>query len=414
MKEKENYRIRAECSNTKLWWFSCIILIIILITHGTYIRVRPYSDVPTIDWLIMLRLLSCCVGIILGILLLRKNTSFGISTKILLLFICSCGISAIFSKYPTVVLGYTILILGAGMLLIGMVYSSPNRIYLIKIEQIWFIITSLSVIKDALISMVLLNYLGGENRLGMSSLHPNQLSFLAGIVFWLSFRNRGGKYALIYWSLRIFMLFIIIKAQSRASLLAFIVGGVCFLTLKYISDYRKTIIILCLIGVLFSSLGILYAFNNRWSDPVMNYLKRGQDIREILSFTGRTELWKDAMKEAIEKPVFGHGYGISRLFEIELGDYQQQAAHLHNEFLEVFFGTGLFGLVLFLFMILRYTKWITSFQGLGKKYGRYYAIHAICLLMMLLVTSIFEPRLGGRLTAIQPLFYLYLITLDNK
>ena len=366
------------------------------------------------DWLVLLRLLSCSLGVIVGYLLLTKPVLFGSSARILLLFICSCAMTAIFSRYPTAVLGYSILLFGAGMLLTGMVYSSPNKASLIKIEQVWFIIISLSVVKDAIISMLLLNDVGGENRLGTSSTHPNQLSFLAGILFWLSFRNREQKYALIYWTLRILMVFIIIKAQSRSSLLAFIVGGVSFLTLRYLSDYRKVITILCLIGALSSSLGILYSLDTGWGDPVMNYLKRGQEKKEIISLTGRTQLWKNAIKEAIEKPFFGHGYGVSRLFGKTLGDDQEQAAHLHNEFVEVFFTTGLFGLIPFLFMILRYAKWMTSFQRLSEKYGRYYAIHAICLLMMLLATAFFEPRLGGRLTEIHPLFYLYLITLDKK
>jgi O-antigen ligase len=161
------------------------------------------------------------------------------------------------------------------------------------------------------------------------------------------------------------------------------------------------------------SLGILYSLNNSWAGPIKKYLVRGQGQEEVLSLTGRTELWKAGMKEAVENPVFGHGYGVSRLFGKRLGDYGEQAAHLHNEFLEVFFNTGLLGLIPFLFMILRYTKWMTNFQGLSNVYGRYYAIHAICLLMMLLVSSFFEPRLGGRLNEIHLLFFLYLITLDH-
>jgi len=396
-----------------LYFFALLVFIAILVFNGTFFRVRPEEDIPTIDWLILARLIACALGFLIGFVLILKNHArLGFGSVMLTIFLAATGISAINSPYPTIVIGYFILLLGASVLVFGLVQSAPDIKSLERIERIWFFIVAVCVIKDAITSMIFpAPEIGGEVvRLGMSTIHANQISLLAGLVFWLSFRQT--KANTLIWLLRIAMLFIIIGAISRVSLLAFLIGGFVYYFLRMRDFAKKSILTLaCLSGiVLFLLVSSFYA---QLGDRVILYAKRGQSQAELTRMTGRTYIWKQVIEQIPESPITGHGYGLTR-FTLKPTSWDYQPPHAHNEFLEALFCAGLFGGISLVFLFLYTIKWIKNFSRLSYVFSSGLALHASVVVAMFLVSTFFEARITVRLLPFQPLFFYYLLILDRE
>lgn len=406
-------------NHSKLYKFAVIIFISILVFHGTFFRTRPSVVVPTMDWLVFARLLTCSIGFIVGVILIPKNVSWGFGAKILLLYVLATGISVINSPYPTIVSGYVILLLGAGVLMIALVYHAQNAVQLEKIEKIWLITVSVLILKDAITSLLFpeMQTVGEVRRFGMGVTHANALSIFAGLAFWISFKKERVKNSLFIWLFRSLLIFIIIGAISRVSIAAFLTGGLFYLFLNAKGSrnyFKRWIIVFSGVGVVSTFFLLSLSFNQGWATDVNDYLRRGQDKTALTTFTGRTLIWQHVLKKTLESPIIGHGYGISRLTMGELPTSDAQPSHCHNEVLEVFFNTGLLGLIPFLVMLMYSLKWMINYSRLSSLFSTDLALHAVCVIVMLLVSSMFEARIGGTLNPTQPLFFFYLLTLDRE
>jgi len=400
----------------KLYKFAMFIFISILVFHGTYFRTRPSDVVPAMDWLVFARLLTCSIGFITGFILIPKNVKWGFGSKVLLLYVLATGISAVKSPYPVTVIGYFILLLGASVLMIGLVYHAQNVVQLEKIEKIWFITVSVLIVKDAITSLLFpeMQTVGGVQRLGMGVTHANFLSMLAVLVFWVSFRQVRIKYSALLWLLRAFLIYIIIGAISRVSIAAFLIGGLFFFLFKTREYFKRGIIVFSGVGILLAFFLLSLSFEQEWSNKIVTYTKRGQDKAALTTYTGRTLIWQHALKKSFESPITGHGYGISRLTMGELPTSDARPSHCHNEVLEVFFNTGFLGLIPFLVMLMYSLKWMINYSRLSSLFSTDLALHAVCVIVMLLVSSIFETRLSVRILPTHLLFFLYLLTLDRE
>ena len=154
-------------------------------------------------------------------------------------------------------------------------------------------------------------------------------------------------------------------------------------------------------------------FDQTWAGGMANYMKRGQDTKQLASFTGRSYIWRHIAGKVSEAPIKGHGYGVSRLTMGKVPGMNWEPPHCHNEALEVLFNTGILGFIPFIGMIIYNLKWVWHSSRLQYIFSRTLALHALCLVVMLLVSFMFEVRLSGKLTPIQPLYFFYLFALDR-
>jgi O-antigen ligase len=69
---------------------------------------------------------------------------------------------------------------------------------------------------------------------------------------------------------------------------------------------------------------------------------------DIYTFDGRTDLWSFAIGKALETPVLGVGYFNTRLVLLPVFSF---AGQTHNSLIEVFLGTGIFGLMIALLFV---------------------------------------------------------------
>lgn len=390
-----------------------LVFIATLVFNGTFFRIRPAEELPEMDWLILARLITSALGFVIGaILILKSHARLGFGSIVLLLFLIATGISAINSPYPTIVIGYGALLLGASILVLGLVYSAPDINRLEQFEKIWFVIVGICAIKDAITSFIFPDPAVGEEitRLGMGTTHANQLGLLAGLVFWLSFKQT--KANSILWLFRIAMLGIILGAISRVGILAFLVGGFTYFFFRAREVNTRLIFLLtCLSGIVFVLL--IFSLNPHWGNKVVVYGKRGQSQIEFFAFTGRTDIWRQAIRQIPDAPITGHGYGITR-FTLKPIAREFQADHCHNEMLEALFSTGLLGLIALLLLYIYNLKWLLSFSRLKGIFSSDLVLHASTIVVMFLVSAIFEARISIKLLPFQLLFFFYLLILDRE
>lgn len=408
--------LRHTGSRGMLRKFALVVFVSVLVFHGTYFRIRAMTEVPTLDWLVLARLLVCAIGFMAGIILIAKNMPLGFGAKMLLLYAVAAGLSAVTSQYPTTVIGYFILFLGASVLMIGLTYSARNLAELETIERVWFFTVAVLIIKDTVTSLIFpaVAVPGEVVRIGMGVTHANELSSLATLVFWLSFRERAKRHTVLLWLLRAVLIYVVIGARSRVSLAALALGGVFYLLFAGRDYLKRWVTVSAGVGALSVVFLLSLCFNQGWANKIIEYARRGQERAALTTFTGRSLIWKHAFAKSLEAPIMGHGYGISRLTVGQPANVDWNVAHCHNELLEVFFNTGILGLIPLTAMLTYSLAWIVNFSRLRQVFSRDLALHAVCVVVIFLFSCLFEPRLGVRVMPIQPLFCFFLLTLDRK
>lgn len=124
----------------------------------------------------------------------------------------------------------------------------------------------------------------------------------------------------------------LILAQSRTSLIGFIVGTALYLFL----DRRRRILVVLLI------IAIPALLLTTFAEIAGSYLLRGQSEELLTSFSGRTEGWSVAWEMFKEKPVAGYGFAAAaRLAILGVGG----ASTLHGAMFDVLVGVGLIGAI---------------------------------------------------------------------
>ncbi len=391
------------------------VLVCILVFQGTYFRHRDTIAVPTVDWLILARLSACAAAFVVGTVLISRKVSWGFGGKSLLFYVLATGISAVNSPYFKTVAGYFILLLGASTLMLALVYRARSIAQLERIQKIWFLTVGVLVVKDALTAMFFVGASSSaeQGRLGMGVTHATELSLFAALLFWMSFDPSKGVRRIVLWLWRIFLLYVIIAAKSRVPIAGFTIAGLfyAFFSMKH---YLKRGLLIGCTGFLAALLMFGLVIGQNWAGDMSKYMKRGQDTEEFGSFTGRTYIWQHILQESRKSPIAGNGYGVSRLTMGKVPNMNWEPPHCHNEALEVLFNTGILGFIPFLAMIVYNLKWIVCTERLQRTFSKKLALNAMCLAVMLILSFMFEVRLSGKLSPIQPLFLFYLMILDRE
>jgi O-antigen ligase len=391
-----------------------VVLVVILVLHGTYLRSRE-NDSVGLDWVVMGRVLACAGGFGIGVVLLRQVLPLGFGAKALLLYGLAAVLSGVACAHTKLVIGYSILLLGVSMLTIALVGTARNLQQLRIVETLWFVTVSILAIKDTIITREAASEAGADvGRLGMGSTHPCELSLLAVLLFWMSFGRGRGWVRIGLWVLRAFLIYVLVAAETRTSLAAFVIAGMVRFLLISRDPLRRIVLGTATAGMLVSLVLFNLYSSQSWAGDMLGYVKRGQDAKELGSFTGRTAIWEHVAHKMWETPILGHGYAVTRFTMGEPPNAGFQPMHCHNMMLEVFFSTGFAGLIPFTALILYNLRWVFLGPRLQRSFSRDLALNAACAVVAILITSLFESRLAVRLTLFEPLFFFYLTTLDRE
>ena len=410
-------------------YLSTFLWIAILTLTGTYIRTREGSSIEalTIDWLIIAQIGTCALGGLMGFFSMLRQDRWGFGVKSLAIFIIIAAFFAVFNPYPAKVIGYWTLLSGASLLTMGLVYSAQTAEALRRIENVWLFTMVVLIFKDSFTGFLLILGQGGGysglNRLGMGITHANFLSFNAAVAFWLTFKkNDEIRASFLLWIMRGILIIPILMSRSRMSLLCFLLGGVIAIWFllgrkPLLAAWHMRLAILSLGVSLVIGFSLALLAEVPLFGTIFETVNRGQSAEQILSVTGRIEIWAIAIDKIFENFVSffcGHGYGMSR-FVLNEGtvSIDWYAYHAHNTFLEVLLSMGFVGFCVFLSLIFYSLKWIVNFNELQAIFSFGFALRAVIVIAMLAVYSITEAvfmKIGPMFL----IFIFYLLALDRR
>lgn len=94
-----------------------------------------------------------------------------------------------------------------------------------------------------------------------------------------------------------------------------------------------------------AALGVILLAATALEDVLLNYIYRGQSTAQFTALTGRIATWEIIWPQIIKSPIIGQGYYSAQrmIFNVSTVD---------NTYLEVLFGIGIVGLVIFIVPIL--------------------------------------------------------------
>jgi O-antigen ligase len=230
-----------------------------------------------------------------------------------------------------------------------------------------------------------------------SSTHPLVIGGRAGILALL---------ALLFYSL-----------ERRRNMLAVAVG--CAVVIALAGAKTAFLAAALCIGLLFSlrrrvmaafglllALGLL-AFIIVSTTAVGGYIAEYLHSGDIMTISGRTDLWSAAWPEITSHLALGHGYVASKLVSLEVG-IPWYAGHLHNAILETLYNNGLPGLALLLAINIIIVADLFSLYRHAHRHE--VQLVSMCLLAVyafLFLNGLTEPYFGGEASA----FYLLFLAL---
>lgn len=130
----------------------------------------------------------------------------------------------------------------------------------------------------------------------------------------------------------------------------------------------------------------------RAAEPfVREYILRHQNTEQLASMTGRTELILEALPLLWERPLFGHGYLAARSLFLDIA---WGAGEAHNAFLEVMVSTGIVGVALISFVLLRVLqvqRHLARSRGWAAPFGR----EAMCIFVFVFIKGLVAEGFAG-------------------
>lgn len=318
----------------------------------------------------------------------------------LVLMLCWCLASMLWSPYPVVTLKRTIQL--GGFILIGLVISPALAGRLLALRSI---LATLSVLLAISFLVILFapSAIGIDHALGGAwrgiFWHKNVLGMVAGFCFllWCRELHQGEWSKPLCLAVGIFAMFMLIMAHSATSVIVAMLGLAVYLLLarRYIANIRFALVIG--LGLLLSAMFALLFFFAAlgrlptWDElmmPVAALFGKSTDL------TGRTDIWRLVLLEASRHPLTGIGYGA---FWLGTGSPSQYIIDIlnwlplqaHNGYLDIYNELGIVGLGLLVGLLLLHAWNLFQLLYVDRDIA---AIHA-AIFIVILITNISESQL---------------------
>ena len=409
-----------------------LVLALILVLTGSYVRTRSVEEATAADWLILVQLGLSMSGGCLGVLLLRRHPVVGFGAKALGAYVVAVIVSGLFSSYFVITFGYWILLTGTSLLCIGLISSSVTQDSLRDVEGLILATLSFMLLKDSLIDALYfrpqvekMEEMGIEMyRFGMGSTSSNSMGLVAAIAFWMTFRmpsEHGGSGILKYFWRSLFAV-VVVLTRARIALVAVVgTAAIRWWFVHWHSRGVRSHVLLVAVPCLAASAALLLAMTSLLGVPLatdaLAFVNRGEDSETMMSVTGRTYIWPHAIDRILEGPVstiFGHGYGTSKFV---LNNNNPNASffayHAHNTFLEVTLSTGLLSAIPFVALLVYSLKWLFRFSRVLKAFSLGFALRATTVVSAILSSTLTESELATKLGPVLVVFLFYVLALDR-
>lgn len=333
-------KFNHKSSNDKI-----IIFMTVAAFAANYTDVQLFNKIP-IDYIIYL--LSAVF-----ILIKKKSTfNFGSArTMLVLLFVIYINATALWSPSIMISLAYSsrfVFLLCLYYMIINLEDTDSINSILRGILAINLIASIISIFNTIIYS------LADNNRFaffifsrGNSNLTAFALGFCTIICLYFIITNEKKRY--IYIIMSFLFTLLLLLTNSRGNMLALIISLLFMFksNIKQIWLKRYKMLIISGLSILF--LGVtfllwLYRYHNEFLVSILR-------LDTLLTGSGRTDLWVNAIKYIINKPLFGYGAGTYQHI-VPRPDSFSSPSMTHNSYLEIAFGGGLISLALFVGIII--------------------------------------------------------------
>lgn len=188
-------------------------------------------------------------------------------------------------------------------------------------------------------------------------------------------------YILLFGASMVTMVF----SQTRSAIAGFLFG--VFLMLLFSKRLGLSAFLTFVVApiLVLSSLGGLI-----WS-----FLERGQSTQQLETLSSRLDWWSFAWQKFLQRPLVGYGAYAAGRFAVLAKHGFGETSTMHSDYLEMIVGTGIWGLLLFLALLLGTWWFLTQYlrRSTVMKEDHQLAYEAIVVLGLLTFRSIFMTML---------------------
>jgi O-antigen ligase len=250
-------------------------------------------------------------------------------------------------------------------LLFAKFYPQMGRIYTVFGRQMWVGVT------------------GHKNQLGL-------LCAFCGIFLVWRMLKKWPSVDVLDGALIAVTMYLLIKANSQASMVVFLLGGIILLIQRRAkTDARKLArMLIASLVALFLLQGVMIAVLNQSLSTVF-FTAANRDV----SLTGRVPLWKELVATGARRPLFGAGYSGFWSGD-SVPDVWRKVGWTpttgHNGYIDIFLDLGIAGLLIVLFFLIHTQKAIMASYGSHVNFARL----KFCFFVMVLFHNFAESSLG--------------------
>lgn len=228
---------------------------------------------------------------------------------------------------------------------------------------------------------------GGAERLGGYLVNPNIfgclcVSYIITLLY-CEVENKDLGRKICKWILIAFVTWMLIQSVSRTALASMVVCISVYIFYQFLS--KKKVFIYSFIGVVIAAL-----FMSSKIDIILPYFQRSEGWSEVLSGTGRLDIWLSIINQdqSLFSILFGFGYQ-----NIYKETYETLAAMAHNNVLQLFMGVGAIGLVVAISIFCAIFKEIKSFQSKQESISKFLKIQLVNIVIFSTVeVGVFGPN----------------------
>lgn len=299
--------------------YAQLVLVLLSVIVIFISLLRNYSNLPRINSALFFLLVYSCTGLLSGVYSPKQLFS---AYKALLLQLVFLEVLLLLSYYPL----------------------EKFAKKFIELTFVFYLILVMSYVTGAILypSYALIfkpgMIMGMLKGIFIKS-NPNTVGVVSGVLSLLAINrffsfNKLKHKLLIVCFVNLF-LFVLIVAQSRTCIVAFICSLMLMLFLR-----RKYFLLLIII---FLGLGVfsVQSFSG-YKKELTQYYKRGQSDKTFQSWSGRKDAWLYSLKKFKESPVLGYGMGAGVRFGSVM---KHTGSHLHSSYFEVLLDSGLLGFI---------------------------------------------------------------------
>jgi len=279
--------------------------------------------------------------------------SMPLAVSYVLYWLASVAAPALFGAHPLVGHEYTYsLIIGLAALLVtteeitGIADRARDALFVLMLVSVILIPLRPTLVLDSSYTQ---GVLPGVPRLGGVAAHPVAMGMFAQtglLLLWVR-PYRHGWANVLAWMLG---LFVLVLAQSKAAWIAFVLCSIALVVVRHGPSAWRRLgdphegsfgVVLCVGSLAFGAALLAVVLFTDLGDKFSDFLDTQQGA-QLMTMTGRDQIWAIALEEWQDSKIFGYGPG---LFD---DDFRQSigmpnATNAHNQFLDTLARSGTVG-----------------------------------------------------------------------